>query len=147
MAELGGIAFGSSDIEIPERDKRFADPSWKTNPVYKRLGQSYLAWSQLVDRLADNPALDWERQARSKYLAQLLTAATAPTNTLIGNPAALKRAFETGGVSVLKGVRNFWRDIATNRGMPPKVDPRPTRWARTWRPRPARSCTATRSAS
>jgi polyhydroxyalkanoate synthase len=125
VAELAGIALGSSDIEFPERDKRFADPSWRSNPVYRRVGQSYLAWSKLVERLADNPALTWERRARSKYLAQLLTAASAPTNLLPGNPAALKRAFETGGRSVVKGMQNFWRDMATNHGLPQMVDTSP----------------------
>src|SRR5688572_25598849 len=56
MAELAAIAVGASDIEIPERDKRFADPGWRQNPIYRRIGQSYLAWADLVDRLADNPA-------------------------------------------------------------------------------------------
>jgi polyhydroxyalkanoate synthase len=125
FAELGGIALGSSDIEFPQRDKRFADPAWRSNPMYRRLGQSYLAWAQLVDRLADNPSFDWKRKARSKYIAQVLTAALAPTNTLVGNPGALKRAFETGGRSVMKGMQNFWRDMATNNGMPQMVDTTP----------------------
>ena len=37
--------------------------------------------------------------------------ALAPTNFLPANPAAVKRAFETGGASLLAGARNFamWR--------------------------------------
>ncbi|MGH9120215.1 MAG: PHA/PHB synthase family protein [Acidimicrobiales bacterium] len=125
MSELAGIAVGASDIEFAERDKRFADPSWRHNPFYRRVGQSYLAWAKMVERLADNPALSWERRARSKYLAQLLVAALAPTNTLPGNPGAIKRAFETGGVSLFRGMQNFWRDMATNHGMPSMVDRTP----------------------
>ncbi len=125
LADMVEIALGSSDIEFPERDKRFAEASWRDNPVYRRIGQSYLAWSRLVERLADNPTLSWERRARAKYLAQLLVAGLAPTNTLVGNPAALTRAFETGGASLVKGSQNLWRDMATNHGMPSMVDRTP----------------------
>jgi polyhydroxyalkanoate synthase len=44
---------------------------------------------------------------------------------LAGNPAALKRAMETGGKSVLRGLRNMARDVTTNRGMPRMVDTTP----------------------
>ena len=37
----------------------------------------------------------------------------------------MKRAFETGGISVFKGVQNFWRDMATNHGLPTMVDRTP----------------------
>jgi len=49
--------------------------------------------------------------AMSDAMAQLATGflldALAPTNFLFTNPAALKRAFETGGASVAAGARNF----------------------------------------
>ena len=51
--------------------------------------------------------------------------ALAPTNFLLTNPAALKRAFETGGASVVRGARNFLDDLLTNGGMPRQVDTRP----------------------
>ena len=48
--------------------------------------------------------------------------ALAPTNTLIGNPAALRRAFETGGQSVARGMERFLDDVANNDGRPRQVD-------------------------
>ena len=50
--------------------------------------------------------------------------AAAPTNLLLGNPAALKRAFDTGGASVVRGWVNALRDVRTNGGMPSQVDRR-----------------------
>ncbi len=35
----------------------------------------------------------------------------------------VKKAFETGGHSLLRGARNFVRDAATNRGMPRQATP------------------------
>jgi poly[(R)-3-hydroxyalkanoate] polymerase subunit PhaC len=91
MLELTEVAVGTSDVSIPEKDKRFADPAWRENPVYRRIGQTYLAWSAAVDRLANAPELqsDWRRLAQARYTGALLTATAAPTNFLPGNPAAL----------------------------------------------------------
>ena len=124
MLELTEVAVGASPLSIPEKDKRFADPAWTENPVYRRLAQSYLAWSAAVDRLADTPELesDWRRLAQARYTGALMTAMAAPTNFLPGNPAALKRAFDTGGLSLARGARNALRDLVENRGMPAQVD-------------------------
>ena len=51
--------------------------------------------------------------------------ALAPTNFLATNPAAMKRAFETGGASVLRGARNFVGDLAHNGGRPRQVNTAP----------------------
>ena len=51
--------------------------------------------------------------------------AVAPSNFLFTNPTALKRAFDTAGVSLLKGARNFTADLFQNRGMPSQVDASP----------------------
>jgi polyhydroxyalkanoate synthase len=51
--------------------------------------------------------------------------AMAPTNFLATNPAALKRAFDTGGMSLVLGARNFADDLANNGGRPRQVDTRP----------------------
>ena len=123
--ELMRVALGIGSVAIPDRDSRFTDPAWREHPFYRRLGQAYAAWEQSVGRIVDHQAGDWHRQARARYLASIVTGALSPTNFLPGNPAALKRAAETGGLSLLRGARNFLRDVATNRGMPSMVDTRP----------------------
>ena len=126
MARLGGVALGTGKVELPERDKRFADPAWRENPVYRRLGEGYVVFSEAMDRLASGGGgEDWQRAAQARYTSSLLSAFAAPTNTLAGNPAALKRAFDTAGLSVARGARNLVRDVLRNGGMPSQVDPRP----------------------
>jgi polyhydroxyalkanoate synthase len=49
--------------------------------------------------------------------------ALAPTNFVPGNPAVMKKALETGGLSLAKGARNFVRDLLTNQGAPRQVTP------------------------
>jgi polyhydroxyalkanoate synthase len=123
-AELLKVALGFSEVEFGEKDARFADPAWRENPLYRLVGQSYLAWEQSVGRIVEQYQGDWQRRERARYLANILTGGLAPTNFLPGNPAALKRAFETGGLSLVRGYRNFLRDLLTNRGMPQMVDSR-----------------------
>ena len=126
---LVGVALGTSDVEPAPRDRRFSDPTWSKNPLYRRWAQAYLVWAGAVERLASGPWLesDWKRALRLRAASGRLVDAAAPSNLLVGNPAALKRAFETGGTSLLRGGRNAARDLARNGGMPARVDRRPFR--------------------
>jgi polyhydroxyalkanoate synthase subunit PhaC len=124
--ELARVALGRSSVEFQPQDKRFADPTWKENPLYRRLGQAYLAWSQAVENVVENADTDdWRTAERARFGAAVLTSALSPTNTLLGNPAAVKRVFETGGKSLLRGARNMVHDVRHNGGMPSQVDVRP----------------------
>ena len=46
------------------------------------------------------------------------TEALAPTNCLLGNPAALRKALETAGGSLQRGAVNVLGDIAAGRRLP-----------------------------
>ena len=124
-AELMRIIAGASEIEPDKGDRRFADPSWSDNPLYRRWMQAYLAWRASMRKTAVDSSPDWKRTELERFLITLLTEALAPTNTLPGNPAALKRTFETGGVNLARGLRNFLSDLWNNGGMPSQVDKRP----------------------
>lgn len=116
--------FGSSaDGPVPiEKDGRFKDPTWEENPVYWGLRQQYLALTATLHDLVDAAGLDPASRERASLLADVLSSVLSPTNLLPGNPAALKRAFETGGSSVVSGFRQMLDDLATNQGRPRQVD-------------------------
>lgn len=120
--ELVRILAGASAVEIDPADRRFRDPTWREHPFYRRLGQAYFAYCRAL-RNAVNDDADWRDRERARLLADVITASVAPTNTLPGNPEALKRAFETGGMSLLRGARNFLHDVRHNRAMPSQLDP------------------------
>jgi polyhydroxyalkanoate synthase len=126
-AGLARVALGASDVKPSPRDRRFADPAWSENLLYKRWAQAYLVWAEAVGRLASTSRLraDWRRESRARAAAEKLVDAAAPSNLLVGNPAALKRAFDTGGASLLRGWRNAAHDLLRNGGMPTRVDRRP----------------------
>jgi polyhydroxyalkanoate synthase len=115
------IAFGSSDIAPDARDWRFQDETWSKNPFYHRLSQAYIAMKDAVEQMIPEGLADDDR-SRAELAADIVTSAFAPTNTLMGNPAAMKRAIETKGDSLAKGFRNFVDDWLNNEGMPSQVD-------------------------
>jgi len=104
------------------KDKRFSDRAWEDNAVFFAAGQSYRLVARLVDDLLAVAELEEPWNGKATFALRALIDALAPTNFLATNPAALKRAFETGGVSLMRGARNFMTDVATNGGLPRKVD-------------------------
>ncbi len=113
---------GQSDLKPEPGDKRFSDATWKDNPLFSAWMQSYLLWAKSVDSFAGALSLDEISAKRNRFFANLVTDALSPTNTMIGNPAALKRFVETGGQSTVEGLQNFLNDIIDNGGMPAQVD-------------------------
>jgi polyhydroxyalkanoate synthase subunit PhaC len=125
VGDLVKVALGTSNVAPPPRDARFADPAWTEHPLYRRLMQAYLVWAETVDRVAATEDGDWREEARARFATTFLTSTLAPTNLLLANPAALKRAFDTAGASLARGARNLLHDVRHNRGMPSQVDTRP----------------------
>jgi polyhydroxyalkanoate synthase len=123
--ELGGIAIGQSSVAPEPGDRRFAHRAWTDNFLYKRLGQSYLAWRKAVYDLVDEVEPDEKARLRSRFVAGLAVEALAPTNHLWGNPAALEAALDSGGKTLVDGTRHLMWSVRNNGGMPSMVDTRP----------------------
>lgn len=103
-------------------DKRFTDPAFAGNPLFFLLEQQYLLGSQMVTELLDAACLEGDRDRKARFGAKFIVDALAPTNVLPGNPAALREAFNTGGLSVVRGAKNMLDDIRNNGGWPSQVD-------------------------
>ena len=106
-------------------DRRFADRAWEDNPIFFLVQQSYLVLRRLAEDVVAAGELDGATEAKAAFAVSLLADALAPTNALITNPTALKRAFDTGGRSVLAGARNCVDDVRHNKGRPRQVDTSP----------------------
>jgi polyhydroxyalkanoate synthase len=125
--ELASIAAGQSEVTPARGDSRFADPAWASNPVYRRIGQAYLATATAITDAVDAADLDWRHAEQARFAAGVLVSALSPTNTLLGNPAACRHAVQTGGLSLLRGARNMATDALAGLRTPRQVDRRPFR--------------------
>ena len=121
MARWLGLAQPPT-FEVDAHDRRFADPAWIENPFFYSLRQYFLAVGMLTEQLICDAGLSPATERKARLASGLILDLLAPTNFLLANPAALKRAFETCGASVLKGVRNFVDDAVHNNGRPRQVD-------------------------
>ena len=120
--QLARILVGSSDVAPDPKDWRFKDPAWSEHPIYRRIGQSYLAGCEFADEVLDNLGRNGRQTTAARFVLGMLESAAAPTNYLLGNPAAVKRAYETGGLSLVRGTKNWLGDVVHNGGMPSTVD-------------------------
>src|SRR3984893_11725229 len=124
LGELGRIVTGASELAPDAKDKRFADPAWKESGAYRALAQCYLAWGRSLNRFVEEATMDKRDAERARFIASLFIDAMSPTNSLAGNPAAMKKLIETSGASLVHGLQNFLGNLARNGGLPAQVDAR-----------------------
>lgn len=122
IGELGRIATGASALAPDAKDKRFADPAWQESGAYRGLAQGYLAWSGALHAVVGEAGMDRRDAERSRFVVSLLVDALSPTNSLAGNPAALKKLIDTGGMSLVHGLEQLIGDLVSNGGLPAQVD-------------------------
>jgi polyhydroxyalkanoate synthase subunit PhaC len=120
--ELGEIGAGRSPRAPATRDRRFADPAWQGNWVFRRVMQGYLAAAATVDGLIDDAGLDWRTERQARFAAQNVLDALAPTNFPWSNPTVLKELVDRGGASLLRGMRQLGRDLSRKPRLPASVD-------------------------
>jgi polyhydroxyalkanoate synthase subunit PhaC len=115
-------ASGTSSYE-PKRgkDRRFDDPAWSQNAGYWWLREIYHDCGQALLEIVRDTDTPHAVKQKAEFGLQLMIDALAPTNFVLGNPAVIKKAFDTGGLSLAKGARNFVHDLRTNRGAPRQV--------------------------
>jgi polyhydroxyalkanoate synthase subunit PhaC len=115
-------ASGTSSYE-PKRgkDRRFDDSAWSQNAGYWWLREIYHDCGQALLEIVRDTDTPPAVKQKAEFGLQLMIDALAPTNFVLGNPAVIKKAFDTGGLSLAKGARNFVHDLRTNRGAPRQV--------------------------
>ena len=105
----------------PDRDKRFGDPAWTDNAAFWFLRQQYLLWDRMMTSLVDSAQVSPEAKRKAAFVARLMGDAMAPTNNPLTNPAVMKKALDTGGLSLARGARTFAHDLVENGGQPQQV--------------------------
>jgi polyhydroxyalkanoate synthase len=129
--ELASAALGAAKREPERGDRRFADPAWSGNPIYRRVLQGYLGATAVSEDTVGRLGLDQKSEERARFVVEQVVDALAPTNNLLGNPTALRTALATRGTSLARGARALVDDVLHNGAMPRSVDARPFRLGET----------------
>ncbi|MEA2618558.1 MAG: poly[(R)-3-hydroxyalkanoate] polymerase subunit PhaC [Chloroflexota bacterium] len=103
-------------------DRRFADRAWKDNPWLRHVLESYLVSAQWWRDRVDESHLDTADRRKARFALNAMLDAAAPSNLPLLNPAVVKEAIDTGGVSVLRGMSTMLQDAVRNGGRPQQVD-------------------------
>ena len=111
-----------SDLAPTNGDRRFKDEMWCHSALYQGILQIYLAWSRSIQTWVNEQEFSERDRQRVQFIFDQLTAAFAPSNLPL-NPAALKRAENSKGESVVSGIREWMRDAVHNRAMPRQILP------------------------
>ena len=104
----------------PERgDRRFGDPAWSDDPLFDYLKQAYLLASrQATDLVTGSEGIDEDTRTRAEFFTTAYLNALSPANFAFTNPEAIRRAIETGSISLLSGLANLLADAATEAKLP-----------------------------
>jgi polyhydroxyalkanoate synthase subunit PhaC len=108
--------------EPPPGDRRFTDRAWRDNPFLRAVLESYLVTARWWrDRVAESH-LDDEERRRARFAVGTLIDALSPSNLPFLNPAVVKEAIDTGGLSALRGMATMIEDAVRHKGRPQQVD-------------------------
>ena len=122
VRELATITVGRSRRQPEPTDRRFRDPGWSENPLFRRMLQTYLVTGETVTGLIDDATLEWADDRKMQFIAGNIVNALAPTNFPLSNPEVLKRMIEAGGLNFLRGGRQFARDVSHPPRLPANVN-------------------------
>jgi polyhydroxyalkanoate synthase len=110
---LGGVTAASSGDEKERKDRRFAAPEWRENPIFDTIRQTYLRVSdQLLGTVDEIENLDPEMREKLRFATRSFVDAMSPSNFALTNPQVLKKTLESRGENLLKGLANMLKDIA-----------------------------------
>jgi polyhydroxyalkanoate synthase len=103
-------------------DRRFADPAWRSNAAYRSTLGTYLVCCRWLEQLVVAAGLPEVKTRKARFGLRLLLDMAAPSNLPWLNPAVLKEAIDTGGLSLARGFTSYVKDLARNEGQPLQVD-------------------------
>jgi poly[(R)-3-hydroxyalkanoate] polymerase subunit PhaC len=105
-------------ISPSPRDKRFADPEWKSNHFFDFMMQFYLLttrWAQDLVRQAEG--VDPHTRKKAEFYINQITNALAPSNFVLTNPEVLRETLAENGNNLARGMTMLAEDLETGKGI------------------------------
>jgi polyhydroxyalkanoate synthase subunit PhaC len=97
-------------VSVP-KDRRFAGDAWASNPMAAFSAAAYLINARTLMELAEAVQGDAKTRNRIRFAVQQWIDASAPSNFMAFNAEAQKKALDTKGESVAKGIQNLLGDM------------------------------------
>jgi polyhydroxyalkanoate synthase subunit PhaC len=106
-------------IDPLPQDRRFVDPAWQ-QPPFNLFHQGFLLMQQWIWNATNQVAgVSRHHERMVTFTARQMLDVLSPTNFLPTNPEAIARTMETGGMNLVQGAHDWWRDaLASFAGKP-----------------------------
>src|SRR3979490_2870824 len=99
------------------RDKRFADPEWKSNQFFDFVMQAYLLSTRWAnDLVREAEGLDPHTRKKAEFYVQQISNALAPSNFVLTNPEVLRETLASNGDNLVRGMKMLAEEIEAGHG-------------------------------
>ncbi len=100
------------EVELPRKDRRFADAAWREQPVFALIHQTYLLLAERILEAVDAvEGLDEREREQLRFATKSVLDAMSPSNFPLMNPVVLERTIETHGENLARGMERLARDL------------------------------------
>ena len=107
-----GACQTGAETQLPRVDRRFADPAWRSQPVFALIHQTYLLLAERISDAVDRvDGLDAEEREELRFATRSVLDAMSPANFPLMNPVVLERTLETRGENLVKGMERLSGDL------------------------------------
>ena len=100
------------DPQLPRKDRRFADPRWREQPLYALIHQTYLLFAERLEAMAGHAeGLTEEQRDQLRFATRTMLDAMSPDHFPLLNPVVVERTLETQGENLVKGMEHLAADL------------------------------------
>ncbi|MGO4152200.1 class I poly(R)-hydroxyalkanoic acid synthase [Cupriavidus sp. YAF13] len=96
-------------------DRRFAAQAWRDDPRFALAVRHYQSYATLLQGAIEQAPADAQTKGQWQFALRQVLDALSPANCLATNPEALQLAVDSGGASLVEGMRLFLQDLAKGR--------------------------------
>lgn len=108
----GGQAGIQDERELPRKDRRFADPAWRREPVFALIHQTYLLLAErIAETVEEVEGLGEDEREKLRFATRSMLDAMSPSNFPLTNPVVLERTVETQGKNLATGMERLATDL------------------------------------
>src|SRR5436305_7465115 len=107
---LGGVTAAPSADTAERKDRRFAAPEWRENPIFDAIRQTYMRISdQMLGTVDEIDGVDPATREKLRFATRSFVDAMSPSNFAVTNPQVLKK--KIGRASCRERVQGSTADI------------------------------------
>ncbi|MHA6318314.1 PHA/PHB synthase family protein [Altererythrobacter sp. CAU 1778] len=115
MSLYGQTGLESAQVNadaLPRKDRRFADPKWREQPVFALIHQTYLMLAERLEAMVDQiDGLSEDKREQLRFSTRTALEALSPANFAMTNPLVIERTMATSGENLVKGAEHMLADL------------------------------------